>query len=192
MYVHDFYLLTLGETVQEPGLEEITSLTYRSPEVCFGRPWSQGTDIWSWGIMVRHKRRPNARQEMLVKYPGTDTTLQLCHLLEAQVKFTEPGIYDSMCEGTLAQKSETIRKALARDFHLCSEPFYTKNEASRLLLPYKESEDGEAQQDVWSERLHKKGVPLEDLEFLFQILNPNPLQRWTAREIISCGYLDSY
>lgn len=31
---------------------EITPLTYRSPEVHFGKPWDQSTDIWSWGIIV--------------------------------------------------------------------------------------------------------------------------------------------
>lgn len=38
--------------VSSPGTREISSLTYRSPEVYFGKPWDQSTDIWSWGIMA--------------------------------------------------------------------------------------------------------------------------------------------
>lgn len=43
--------------VSKPSSREITSLTYRSPEVYFGKPWSQSTDIWFWGIIVSNFRR---------------------------------------------------------------------------------------------------------------------------------------
>lgn len=41
-------------TVRRPYTGEITSITYRSPEVFFGKPWTGNTDIWSWGIIVSY------------------------------------------------------------------------------------------------------------------------------------------
>lgn len=41
-------------SVTKPSDGEITSLTYRSPEVYFGKPWGQSTDAWSWGIIVSY------------------------------------------------------------------------------------------------------------------------------------------
>ena|SRR5271168_243122 len=38
--------------VTKPSDREITSISYRSPEVYFRKPWTASTDIWSWGIMV--------------------------------------------------------------------------------------------------------------------------------------------
>lgn len=38
--------------VSKPSTREITSLTYRSPEVHFGKSWTSSTDVWSWGIIV--------------------------------------------------------------------------------------------------------------------------------------------
>lgn len=38
--------------VTKPYSGEVTSLAYRSPGVNFRKPWSQSTDVWSWGIIV--------------------------------------------------------------------------------------------------------------------------------------------
>lgn len=38
--------------VMAPGRGEVTSITYRSPEVYFGKPWTSAIDIWAWGITV--------------------------------------------------------------------------------------------------------------------------------------------
>src|SRR5271170_6910964 len=38
--------------VTKPSDREITSISYRSLEVYFRKPWTMSTDIWSWGIMV--------------------------------------------------------------------------------------------------------------------------------------------
>ncbi|KAG5302212.1 serine/threonine protein kinase [Histoplasma ohiense] len=38
--------------ISKPSQREVTSLTYRSPEIHFGKSWSQTCDIWSWGIIV--------------------------------------------------------------------------------------------------------------------------------------------
>ncbi|KAK3906659.1 hypothetical protein C8A05DRAFT_29517 [Staphylotrichum tortipilum] len=36
----------------QPGTPEISALSYRSPELLFGKPWDYSTDVWSWGIIV--------------------------------------------------------------------------------------------------------------------------------------------
>ena len=35
-----------------PDRGNVTSLTYRSPEVYFKKPWTSAIDIWAWGIVV--------------------------------------------------------------------------------------------------------------------------------------------
>lgn len=42
----------MEKLVQSPSGGEISSITYRSPEVYFRRPWTASTDIWSWGVVV--------------------------------------------------------------------------------------------------------------------------------------------
>ncbi|RAL15866.1 uncharacterized protein BO97DRAFT_421116 [Aspergillus homomorphus CBS 101889] len=34
------------------GHGEVTSITYRSPEAYFNKPWSSAIDIWAWRIVV--------------------------------------------------------------------------------------------------------------------------------------------
>ncbi|EAW16894.1 putative protein kinase [Aspergillus fischeri NRRL 181] len=45
-------LADLG-SVMAPDRGEVTSITYRSPEVYFGKAWTSAVDIWAWGIAVR-------------------------------------------------------------------------------------------------------------------------------------------
>jgi hypothetical protein len=62
----------------------------------------------------------------------------------------------------------------ADDFSLHLMPFYTDDQESLKLLPRKilpQSED-----DSWCARLLRKGVLPEDIEFLAQILNPDPMR----------------
>lgn len=116
-------------------------------------------------------------------------TQQLCHLLEARAEFGQRGLYDSMCEGTLEYKTKIVREAVAFDFQLHSYPCYSKNQ-QLLTLPPIESHDLPNWGEDWVDRLYRKGVAKEDLEFLVEILHPDPAQRWTAGEIAQCGYLD--
>lgn len=43
---------------------------------------------------------------------------------------------------------------------------------------------------VGGEGLLRKGVAAEDVEYPSLILNPEPAERWTAQDILSCGYLE--
>lgn len=38
--------------VMAPNRGEVTSITYRSPEVYFHKAWTRAIDIWAWGIAV--------------------------------------------------------------------------------------------------------------------------------------------
>jgi hypothetical protein len=118
----------------------------------------------------------------------TLTLPQYCHLLEAQADISKAGIYDSICKGSLEDKAQAVRTAMALDFNLHSIPCYGEDEQSRTLLPSK----GEPSADSkgWVERLLRKGIAADDVEFLFHILNPDPAERWTAKDIVSCGYLE--
>ncbi|PWY75624.1 kinase-like protein [Aspergillus eucalypticola CBS 122712] len=148
-------------TVSKPSTREITSLTYRSPEVHFGKPWSSSTDVWSWGII-------------------------LAQLLQAQVDFRSPGMYDSIQTGTLAEKGAVIRDQLAIDFDLSSVPFYSEDEQCARLLPTPQPEEAY----MWANSMVEKGVSGEDIQFLVEVMNPNPDARLTVREILESGYLE--
>lgn len=111
-----------------------------------------------------------------------------CHLLEARVEISSPGIYDSICKGTIEEKARAVRDAIAIDFSLQSVPFYADDPESHKLLPIDQVPQSE--DDWWAERLLRKGVPLEELEFLVQVLNPDPNERLSAEDIIRSGHLD--
>ncbi|GKZ73022.1 hypothetical protein AnigIFM60653_005164 [Aspergillus niger] len=148
-------------TVSKPSTREITSLTYRSPEVHFGKPWSSSTDVWSWGII-------------------------LAQLLQAQVDFKSPGMYDSIQTGTLAEKGNVIRDQLVIDFDLSSVPFYAEDEQCAQFLPTPQPEEAY----MWANTMIEKGVSGEDIQFLVEVLNPDPNARLTVREILESGYLE--
>lgn len=97
-------------------------------------------------------------------------------------------MYDSICKGSLEEKAQAVRAALSLDFNLHSIPYYAEDEQSRILLPPKE--ESTANNERWVERLLDKGIAADDVEFLFQILNPDPAERWTAQDIVTCGYLE--
>ncbi|PWY95784.1 kinase-like protein [Aspergillus sclerotioniger CBS 115572] len=140
---------------------QITSLTYRSPEVHFGEPWSQSTDVWSWGVI-------------------------LAQLLQAQVDFQSPGMYYSMSVGTLVEKEKAIRDQFAIDFDLSSVPLYAEDEQCAKLLPAAQPEEAY----MWANTMVEKGVAGEDIQFLVEVLHPDPEARLTIPEILESGYLD--
>ncbi|PWY84800.1 hypothetical protein BO70DRAFT_289844, partial [Aspergillus heteromorphus CBS 117.55] len=147
--------------ISKPSTREITSLAHRSPEVHFGKAWTQSIDVWSWGII-------------------------LAQLLQCQVDLQSPGMYDSICTGTLAEKENAIRDQLAIDFDLASVPFYADDEqcAKMLLAPQPE------EAYMWANTLVEKGVLGEDVQSLAEVLNPDPKARLTVREILESGYLE--
>ena len=97
-------------------------------------------------------------------------------------------MYDSICKGSLEVKAQTVRTAMAFDFNLHSIPCYAEDEQSRALLPSKD--ESSADSEGWAERLLRKGIAVDDVEFLFRVLNPDPAERWTAEDIVSCRYLE--
>lgn len=113
--------------------------------------------------------------------------MQYLHLLEAQVDISNPGIYDSICKSTLAEKAAAVRAAMAHDFNLNSIPYYIDDEDSRGL-PKEHDSDHTYEDGI--EKIIRKGVAIEDVEFLLNVLNPDPEERWTAADIVSCGYLE--
>jgi protein kinase len=115
-------------------------------------------------------------------------TSKYCHLLEARADISTPGIYDSICKGTLKQKAEAVRNALAQDFSLHTIPFYTDDPESPKLLPTDQLQD---ENNWWGERLFQKGVPAEEIAFLAEVLNPDPNQRPSAADIMHYGILDA-
>jgi len=97
-----------------------------------------------------------------------------------------------MSEGTLQEKTDTVRKAMVLDFGLNSLPYYSDSTRHAETSAVADKRESNEDAYLWAERLYQKGVSSEDIEFLVQILNPDPAERWTAAEIVQCGYLDSY
>jgi hypothetical protein len=88
----------------------------------------------------------------------------------------------------MEEKAKAVRNAIAMDFSLQSVPFYADDPESLKLLPANQVPQSE--DDWWAERLLRKGVPVEELEFLVQVLNPDPNERLSAEDIIRSGHLD--
>lgn len=107
-------------------------------------------------------------------------------MLQAQVDFKSPGMYDSICTGTLDQKAKTIRDKLAIDFDIASVPFYAEDDQCAKLLPPARSEEAY----MWANDMVENGVAGEDIQFLVEVLNPDPNARLTAREILESRYLE--
>ncbi|KAJ2984385.1 hypothetical protein NUW58_g6089 [Xylaria curta] len=149
-------------SISQPDRREISSLTYRSPEVYFSKPWNQSTDIWSWGII-------------------------LAQLLLAQVDFTSPGMYDAISTSTLEDKAQVARERMATDFDLFSVPLYAEEDGLSSLVPCKRLEPDDIY--LWAVDMSENGVSNEDIQFLVDVLNPRPDVRPTADEIIRGRYL---
>ncbi|EER40039.1 conserved hypothetical protein [Histoplasma capsulatum var. duboisii H88] len=118
--------------ISKPSQREVTSLTYRSPEIHFGKPWSQSCDIWSWGII-------------------------LAQLFLARVDFKKPGMYDNISAGSLEEKAKAIRDALAIDFNLHSVPYYAQDERISKLLPQPQPDTAY----MWANSMFESGVAAE-------------------------------
>ncbi|KDB20961.1 hypothetical protein H109_07087 [Trichophyton interdigitale MR816] len=149
--------------MRPPSHGPISAITYRSPEVYFKKPWTTATDIWSWGIVY-------------------------LHLLQAHVNFEEPGIFDSLkVEGTLIDKENTIRAAMAQEFDLHTIEYYNSDPDTRQLLPPKDETRTEL--DHWVVKLINKDIPEKDIETVHVALNPVPELRPSALELLEYGYI---
>lgn len=188
MYLVVLSCINNNVVVSPPGTREISSLTYRSPEVYFGKPWDQSTDIWSWGIMVGNPSRKIHVCRSLSYL--TQLSTKLAQLLLAQVDLKAPGMYDAIATaGTLEEKVQVARKAMVADFDLCSVPLYAEDAGGGpVSLPPDERPESE---DIymWTVEMSEKGVSGDDIQFLVDILNPRPDVRLTSEDIIRSGYL---
>ncbi|GAQ05219.1 hypothetical protein ALT_2540 [Aspergillus lentulus] len=159
-------LADLG-SVMAPDRGEVTSITYRSPEVYFGKAWTSAVDIWAWGIAY-------------------------FQLLQAQIDSNSPGMYDSVIkEGTLEQKAEMVRACQCHDFDLRSVEYFQDCDFSAV------DDQGvkgglNSGDEHWTDRLVALGIPEYDVVFLYAVLQPDATKRMTVDQILETGYLDVY
>jgi hypothetical protein len=114
--------------VSSPGTRGISPLTYRSPEVHFGKSWDQSTDIWSWGIIVCGPELP-LRCSLFSRVPTARAAST------RPGRFPSPGMYDSIAVLSFEEKTKAARDAMAIDFDLHSLPLCTDDAKSRAMLP---------------------------------------------------------
>lgn len=88
----------------------------------------------------------------------------------------------------MEEKAKAVRTAIVLDFSLQSTQFYSDDPESHRLLPI--DRIPQSADDWWGERLLRKGVPVEDIGFLAQVLNPIRNERLSAEDITRSGYLD--
>ncbi|OJD14569.1 hypothetical protein AJ78_05087 [Emergomyces pasteurianus Ep9510] len=142
-------------------ITEVTSLTYRSLEVHFGKSWTRSTDVWPWGII-------------------------LAQLLQAKVDPKSPGMYDSISTATLEDKTRVACDKLAIDFDPVSIQLYAEDKecVKMLLSPRPE------QAYMWANEMVEKGVSGEDVQFLVGILTSDPNAHLAVPEILERAYLE--
>lgn len=80
-----------------------------------------------------------------------------------------------------------IRDQLAIDFDLGSVPFYAADEQCAKLLPTPQPEKAY----MWANTMVEKDMAgEEDIQFLVEVLHPDPEARLTIPEILESGYLE--
>lgn len=95
-------------------------------------------------------------------------------------------MYDSITVGSLDDKTQAARDAIAVDFDLHTLPLYADDAKSQaMLLPTRPE-----MAYKWVEVIMAKGVSGEDIQFLANTLNPLPGARFTTVEILESGYID--
>lgn len=95
-------------------------------------------------------------------------------------------MFDSVVKGTLTEKADAVRAAIAQEFDLHSLDYYTSDSLSRELLPPKDETRQEL--DHWAVKLYRKGVPEMDIDLVHTALNPVPDERPTAIQLLNIGY----
>jgi len=112
---------------------------------------------------------------------------EYCHLLEARMAIDEPGIYESVEGGNGKPEdiAHMIRLKMARDFDLLDCSYYHD-----ALKGFDKATLGGGTTS-WTTRLLDGAIPADEVSFVLTVLNPDPTERWTAEEIIRCGFLDA-
>ncbi|KAF2144796.1 uncharacterized protein K452DRAFT_266905 [Aplosporella prunicola CBS 121167] len=104
-----------------------------------------------------------------------------CHLLQAQVQHDKSGLYDLQDGASYYHIEQELRRFINDDFDLEHTPFY-----SDCILP---TGHIRAEEDIWSTRLLKAGVPKAHVDFLAWVLNPDPYERPSAEDILQHPHL---
>ncbi|KAF7181448.1 hypothetical protein CNMCM7691_000666 [Aspergillus felis] len=179
-------LADLG-SVMAPDYGEVTSITYRSPEVYFGKAWTSAIDIWAWGIAVRNSTALNM---MGVLNNGPKSTFNSSKRRLIYIHLVH--IYDSVIkEGTLEQKAEMVRACQCHDFDLRSVEYFQDCDFS--AIDDRGVKGGlNSGDEHWTDHLVALGIPEYDVVFLFAVLQPDPTKRMTVDQILETGYLDVY
>lgn len=100
-------------------------------------------------------------------------------------------MYDGFLHtGTYEDVEQAIRARMAVDFDLYSNPYYNgmDNNKGRPLPP--RSDEAAADTKHWASKLLEKGLSVDNVSFIYHTLNPDPAERWSARDILYSGYLD--
>ncbi|KAK2804724.1 hypothetical protein FQN50_006462 [Emmonsiellopsis sp. PD_5] len=171
-------------SVMAPDRGEVTSISYRSPEVYLGKPWTSAVDIWAWGIAVK------ANTFNAFRYRFANLYRQYFHLLQAQVNFASIGIYDNIIKGTLEQKENAIRRAQCYDFNIRSVEYF--KDCNIPTIEGDGAKGGLDSDEHWTDVLVDLGIPEHEILFLHTVLEPDPTKRLTATQILDLGYLDVY
>lgn len=97
-------------------------------------------------------------------------------------------MFDSLeVKGTLIDKENAVRAAMAQESDLHSTEYYTSDLVSRELLPPKNETRTEL--DHWVVKLLDYGIPKRDIETVHVALNPVPEQRPTALDLLEFSYV---
>lgn len=137
-------------TVSYPSIGTLQPLAYRAPEVYFRKEITPAADIWSAGLVYSH-------------------------LVEAQSKFSETGIYDGLTSpsSTMDQRVNAVEKQMTKDFDLRNTDYYKGCDLpSRSETP--------TTGNHWAERGHGKLAT----NFLDRVMKADPRDRPTARAIL--------
>ncbi|KAB8272262.1 hypothetical protein BDV30DRAFT_239707 [Aspergillus minisclerotigenes] len=126
--------------------------------------------------------------------PFTDdenVPMRFFHLLQAQIDFQSPGIYDSIIkDGTFEHKIEAIWRAQCHDFDLRSVEYF--QDCDFINIADEGGKGGLNSDEHWTDHLVSLGVPEYDVVFLYPVLQPDPTKTMTVAEILDTGYLDVY
>lgn len=130
----DIVFANLIRAASKPSDGEVTSIFYRR---------ITGTDIWSWGMMVIQLQRLKLRQgpqpnlPPIAKSPeGALYTNCFAALSSARSPlqiYQNLECTDSIRSGSLDDKAQAARTAMALDLDLDSIPYYAEDELSRTL-----------------------------------------------------------
>ncbi|KAL2369752.1 hypothetical protein RJZ57_005836 [Blastomyces gilchristii] len=124
----------------------------------------------------------------LKAHPYPQSLTIYLHLLQAHINFKKPGMFDSLeVEGTLTDKENVIRAAMAQEFSLHAIEYYNSNPVTRQLLPPKD--ETRTEHDHWVVKLFDKNIPEKDIETAPVALNPVPELRPSALDLLKYGYI---